>query len=419
MPIEAVSQTTEGHVYILYGNDDLNVAAGVTIKSSTTDAVTTWDGQHKFTVAGTILGFDDGINTIGTTLAQTVEIAASGRITTANDGSIVDADGVILDGVNSTLVNAGVITAQGSAASLFVRDGGTTTITNSGTMTGTVSGIWNKFGSGTLVFNNTGTLESPNQAYRGGIYVDIVTNKGIIHGLVDLSGGNDVYDGRGGSVVGQILGGDGDDRFVLGTSAETIDGGYGNDTLDLSSLTTAVTVDLGNTANNKGASVIGDKYSNIETILGSTIGDRLTGDAMNNTLIGNGGRDTMYGAAGDDTLDGGAGRDALNGGTGADIFVFKTYADRADNINDFEANIDHIVIEGSAYGYGDYAGAVSADDFITRTTNAALDASDRFIFRTTDKTLWFDKDGLGGAAAVLLADLQSTASLSASDLLIV
>jgi hypothetical protein len=74
MLIEAVNQTTDGHVYILFGNDDLNVAAGVTISSTSTDAVTSWDGQHQITVSGTILGFDDGINLIGTTLAPSGEL---------------------------------------------------------------------------------------------------------------------------------------------------------------------------------------------------------------------------------------------------------------------------------------------------------------------------------------------------------
>jgi Ca2+-binding RTX toxin-like protein len=419
MPIEATSQTVEGHVYILYGNDDLNVAAGVTIRSTNTDAVTTWEGQHKFTVSGTIQGWDDGINTIGTSAAQTVSILAGGRIETANDGSIVDADGVILDGVGSVLTNAGTIVAQGSGLSLFVRDAGTTTVTNSGFISGIVAGVWNKFGSGVLNFTNTGTVESPNFAFKGGLGSDNVVNKGLLKGTVDLGEGADLYDGRGGTVQGNILGGNGDDRFILGNGAEVIDGGYGNDTVDLSGLTYGVTVNLAAPAKNKGAAVVGDSLTNIETVIGTKYRDYLTGDAMNNKLASGAAVDFLYGGAGDDTLVGGASRDRLWGGEGADIFVFEAKPDAGDFINDFDALADHIVIEGSAFGYGDYAGAVAADDFVISTTAVAQDASDRFIYRTTDNTLWFDADGNGAGKAILLADLQAGAVLTADQLLII
>jgi Ca2+-binding RTX toxin-like protein len=419
MPIEAASQTTEGHVYILYGNDDLNVGAGVTIRSTTTDAVTTWDGQHQITVSGTILGFDDGINMIGTTAAQTVTINATGRITTANDGSIVDADGVILDGVGSVLTNAGVINAQGSGVSLFVRDGATTTVTNSGTMTGIVAGVWNKFGSGTLNFTNTGTVESPNFAFLGGLGSDNVVNKGTLRGAVSLGDGNDSYDGRGGRVFGAIDGGTGDDRFILGSYAEAINGGYGDDTLDFSRLTTGIAVNLGNAAANTATVVKGDTFTSIEILVGTAYRDTLTGDAMNNTLRGGGNIDVLNGGAGDDVLEGGTGKDTLTGGGGGDVFVFRAYNERTDVITDFDANADHILLEGTAFGYGVYAGIVAAADFVISTTSAALDASDRFIFRTTDQTLWFDADGRGGVSSVLLADLQSGATLSATNLLVI
>jgi Ca2+-binding RTX toxin-like protein len=419
MPIEAVSQTTAGHVYILYGNDDLNVAAGVTIRSTTTDAVTTWEGQHRFTVAGTIQGWDDGINMIGTNAAQTVSIAATGRIETANDGSIVDADGVILDGVGSVLTNAGTIVAQGSAVSIFVKDAGTTTVSNSGSMSGIVAGVWNKFGAGVLNFTNTGTIESPGFAFRGGLGSDNVVNKGLLKGTVDLGEGNDLYDGRGGTVQGSILGGNGDDRFIPGNGAEVIDGGYGHDVLDFSGLASAITVNLGAAATNAGTAVAGDSYAGIETVIGTRYRDKITGDAMNNRLEGGAGVDVLVGGAGDDTLLGGAGKDQLAGGAGGDLFVFNARTEGGDRIRDFDALADHVVLEGSAFGYGSYAGAVAAADFIISTVAAAVDASDRFIYRTTDNTLWFDADGSGSGAALMQADLQAGAVLTADQLLII
>ena len=64
-------------------------------------------------------------------------------------------------------------------------------------------------------------------------------------------------------------------------------------------------------------------------------------------------------------------------------------------------------------------GSLSASQFVLRTTNtnAAIDGNDRFIFNTVTNTLWFDVDGTGSQAAVLLATLQSTApDLTAGDI---
>jgi hypothetical protein len=46
MLIQATSQTVTGMVYVLTGNDDLNVASGVTLISLTSDAILANTGQH-------------------------------------------------------------------------------------------------------------------------------------------------------------------------------------------------------------------------------------------------------------------------------------------------------------------------------------------------------------------------------------
>jgi len=64
-------------------------------------------------------------------------------------------------------------------------------------------------------------------------------------------------------------------------------------------------------------------------------------------------------------------------------------------------------------------GALSASQFQSRADNLAQDADDRFIFRTTDRTLWFDVDGTGAQGAVMVADLQAGAIVTPADLLLV
>lgn len=425
MPIQAVTTTSPFTIYTLFGNDDLNVGLGITLFTTGTaefatssDAVLAYSGQHRITVAGSILAYDDCINLLGSQGAQYVEIASSGLLVSGVASNIVDADGVILDGQNSTLINNGTIISKGSAVQVIVVDGGTTTITNTGVMTTDSYGIWNRFGAGTLEFTNSGIVESDVQSYLGGHAVDRVTNSGTMVGDVDLGGGDDLYVGTGGTVVGDILGGAGNDRFVVGLSAEVIDGGEGIDTLDFSQLGQRLLVNLADPSQNKGAGVGGDTYTGIENLIGSALRDTLIGNDGANVISGGGAHDDLYGGGGNDTLIGGSGADTLIGGAGADVFYFETFADRSDVILDFASGEDVLLVNAAAYGFGTATGAISADAFVSGTSNLAQDASDRFIFNTTDSTLWFDRDGTGKWTGVLLADFADGTVLVASDILL-
>lgn len=417
MLIEATSQTLAGPVYVLNGNDDLNVAAGVTLFSLTSDAILTNSGQHSITISGTVLAYDDAINTIGCEAPQTIVIAASGTLIAGAIGSEPNADGVILDGIGSTLVNNGTILATGSGLSLFVRDAGTTTVTNNGYINGDLFGIWNKFGTGVLNVTNTGVIESAGAAYFGGIGTDNVTNLGSFKGDVLLNAGNDLYLGQGGVVFGLIHGGDGDDRFVLGNAPDKVDGGYGFDTLDFSGVTEALVIDLANSSFSLGAPAVGDTYTNIEAVIGSLRADILRGNAADNTFYGSCGTDSIFGYDGQDTLVGDNGKDVLTGGAGADLFVFFSRAHFGDQITDFETGTDLIRIEGSAIDLGTYAGGLDASRFHSGTSNAAGDLSDRLIFNTTNATLWYDKDGTGTKfSSIMIADLQDGVVLTAASI---
>jgi len=80
---------------------------------------------------------------------------------------------------------------------------------------------------------------------------------------------------------------------------------------------------------------------------------------------------------------------------------------------------DRFQITAAAFGGGLVAGALAANQFITRADNLAQDADDRFIFNTTDRTLWFDADGSGAGAAIMVADLQAGAIVTAADILLI
>jgi Ca2+-binding RTX toxin-like protein len=59
---------------------------------------------------------------------------------------------------------------------------------------------------------------------------------------------------------------------------------------------------------------------------------------------------------------------------------------------------------------------LAAADFAAGT--AAGDASDRFVFDQASGQLWFDADGSGAAAQVLLATFEQNSNVQADDLLI-
>lgn len=420
MPIEAVSQTTSGPVHVLSQNEDLNVADGVTLYSQTSDAIVATAGQHVITVSGLVKAFDDAIITDGCLDAQTVVIEASGRLIAGYTGGEPDGDGVLLGGSGSTVVNHGSILASGSGIAVIVHGSRPTTLTNSGYILGETFGVQTRFGAGTLHFTNTGTVESAGAAFSGGTGIDRVTNSGIFKGDVVLNGGNDLYLGQSGVVYGLIEGGDGDDRFVLGNAPDKVIGGSGFDTLDFSSAADKLTIDLTHPEWNQGAAVLGDRYFGVEAVIGGTRADTLRGNAADNALSGGIGSDLIAGGGGDDSLSGGSGHDLLSGGAGADVFAYAGRADFRDTITDFEAGIDLFRFEGQTLGFGSLAGGLDPARFRSGLTNAAEDLLDRFIFRTGDATLWFDRDGAGtGHAAVLVADLQDGVLLSAASIEIV
>lgn len=176
--------------------------------------------------------------------------------------------------------------------------------------------------------------------------------------------GNDTING--GNGADKIYGGAGSDRLLGGSHADSIygeagadslygqnqndfldgginadylSGGKDTDTVDYSTRTASVFVELTNTSaqptNKSGEAGENDNVlTDIENINGGTGSDRLIGSASVNEIRGNAGNDTLYGLAGADQLFGGDGkdrffaidstRDKLDGGAGADIASIDT-----------------------------------------------------------------------------------------------
>jgi serralysin len=165
-----------------------------------------------------------------------------------------------------------------------------------------------------------------------------------------------------------------------------------------------------------------DTRSLIENAVGGRGKDRMIGNTGGNDLTGNGGADRIDGGDGADLLTGVGGHDILSGGSGADGFVYdRIAAASSDTITDFGSG-DVLYFEKRAFGALGTdlrgVGVLDAAHYVARANNKAEDASDRFILRTTDHTLWFDSDGDGAAAAVKIATFSNSAMPGAGDIYI-
>lgn len=402
----------------------------------------------------------------GDSLINTGNISAN-----ANDDSnrnIRYNNGVYTEGGNTFISNGagGEISAISSegAGVRFGQAAGGSRLFNAGTITsaldfGVSLASVNALEAQITVFNS-GTISGGDGAYIGSDNDDQLVNRGLmvgdvmmgagndrldarwgsIEGNVDLGAGNDLYIGRFAQIDGTVLGGFGDDTMRGNANLdEILNGGDGVDTLNF--LPDArVVVALDGSVDGDGAA-LGDIYSNFERVVGTAGGnDFIRGNGADNELYGLGGNDTLQGMDGNDMLLGGNGNDRLFGGAGIDQMVGQGGVDTltggagndnfrytaldqiGDVITDFHnlaGDNDRFIITASAFGGGLIAGALAASQFITRADNLAQDADDLFIFRTTDRTLWFDDDGIGGSAAVMVADLQAGATMTAADIFLI
>jgi len=175
----------------------------------------------------------------------------------------------------------------------------------------------------TLVQSETDTVLDLSKA---GLGVDTYQSaEGLIgSGFADTltgSASGDVLHGGGGG--DSLIGGAGDDTLRGGVGNDTLKGDAGIDVLDLGGGTSGIAltfpagpsgmVDL--TAIGLGV----DSYNALEGVLGTSLGDTLTGADGDNLLGGAAGDDSLAGAGGNDTLVGATGNDSLDGGTGIDV----------------------------------------------------------------------------------------------------
>jgi Ca2+-binding RTX toxin-like protein len=292
--------------------------------------------------------------------------------------------------------------------------------------------------------------------------------------VIKGNAGNNILSGGAGN--DSIDGGDGNDTILGGSGNDVLTGGLGTDTLSYADAGSAVNVSLAILVNqNTGGSGI-DKVSGFENLTGSDYNDVLIGDAGNNTIRGGLGVDAMSGGGGNDkyyvdnvgdtvtensgegtdlvlstvsftlganvenlqllgsdaingtgndldniirgndagnVINGKGGHDSLYGSAAADTFVFDAPdASSSDIVHDFVSGLDTIQVSGAAFGLS--AGPLDSSYFVSGS--AATAAHAQFIF-DSHHNLYFDADGTGAGAAVLVAGF-GTSTVASTDIIV-
>jgi len=280
---------------------------------------------------------------------------------------------------------------------------------------------------------------------------------GLGNDSLDGEGGNDALNGGLGNDA--LIGGDGTDTALFdGATAARVDlrltgaqnTGHGQDVLTgIENVTGGSGFDTltgNNQANvlvgNAGADQLSGNYGNdvlyggigYDSLWGGDGADQLYGGNGNDVLYGGNGYDNLWGGLGADQLYGGIGNDSLRGldgndwlnggdgndlligGAGADTFVFNTAlgAGNIDTISDFSVIDDTIRLENAIFT-GLAGGELSASAFVSNLSGQAGDASDRIIYESDTGRLYFDPDGIGGAAAIHFATLAAGLALTNAD----
>jgi Ca2+-binding RTX toxin-like protein len=375
MTVHRIKTDPPSFYMIDHSNDTWIFEPGVTVSAIASSAIQVGNAYHDSIIQllGTAFGAVKGIDAAGAATSIVIEksgyafggdagIAMTGTGSSlANHGDIESPNGVGISfsGISAAMSNDGYVKGGTDAV---LAENSKYTITNDGTLTAkngiTLNNADVKLTLGehsfvvatdmvgiavtssaanTTTVINHGVVRAIQYSYSGGDGEDHLTNTGFLGRAVQLGGGDDVADLRGGFVDGTVTGGLGDDVFIISSSkvhlSEDADGG--TDTVR-STVSYALEAEF-------------EKLVFIGT--GSVNG---TGNAGHNILTGNKAANHLDGMAGNDNLNGGGGNDTLTGGDDADTFAFSGKFGK-DVIEDFTAGMDHINLSkfGDISGYKD------------------------------------------------------------------
>ncbi len=105
----------------------------------------------------------------------------------------------------------------------------------------------------------------------------------------------------------------------------------------------------------------------------------------------------------------------MQGNAGADRFVWNSLAETGDIIQDWVTGEDKLVFDAGSFFNVPGAVLIEGVNFISSTAPVSLTANATWLWDSDDTNLFFDADGNGAGAAILIADMQAFSSLLVTD----
>ncbi len=397
--------------------DRISETSTLAAEIDSVSASVTWTlgaNLERLTLSGTI-----SINGTGNTLANTI---------TGNTGnnSLVGADGndTLSGGNGNDTLNGGNgndSMVGGTGNDTYVVNLSTDRINETSTLTTEIDSV-----SSSLTWTLGDNLEALTLTGNGAINGTGNAASNTITGNT----GNNSLSGVGGD--DSLLGGDGNDTLSGGHDDDLLDGGNGTDSLIGGAGNDTYVVNLGTDRISETTTLAGEIDSVISSLTW-TLGTNLeklsltgtgaingTGNTLANTITGNAGINLLTGGGGNDTLDGGAGNDNLSGNAGLDVFRFASPLGNSnvDRISDFNVVDDRLQLENSVFTKLTTTGVLSASNFRASTTGNAADSNDFVLYDTDSGQLFYDADGSGTGAKVLVATLITLPVLSSAEIFV-
>ncbi|MFN0193854.1 MAG: beta strand repeat-containing protein [Aestuariivirga sp.] len=368
------------------GNNLLNGGAGA-------DAMAGGLGNDTFIVneAGDSVSDTGGIDTVRSGIGFTLESGFENLVLTG--GTAINGSGNAL--ANSITGNSGAniidggfgadaMTGAGGDDTFYADNIGDTAVEVAGEGFDTVrASVSFTLGAEVeqLVLRRTGDINGKGNTLDNDLWGTAGVNR--LEGRL----GNDRLNGGGG--IDRLIGGNGDDVMVIDTARDVVIelDGEGTDWIE-SLVSKALVANVENLALRGMARING------------------FGNELANALIGNAQANYLDGKLGADTLTGGAGRDS---------FAFSTAlgAGNIDQVTDFRVVDDTIRLDDAIFATLGGLRWLAADTFFVGA--AAHDADDRIIYNSDSGALFYDADGLGGAAQVQFASLAAGLAITNMD----
>ena len=347
---------------------DLNLSTGIVTANSspTLNSVTSvGNGWYLITITAAATGSGNGqiyANVLdtdpGATITNNYAYTGTGKSVVLWGGTFVS-----IDGGDSLSGGAGNDTIQGGNGN-DTMDGGTAGV--GGVDVADYSYLTTGISLNLASFNSTGAYQTVTIV--AGSDVDLVRN---FEGLIGGSGNDSLV---GDSVANYLFSDGGNDTIQGGAGNDTIDGGTGNDLVDYSYRSSGGTYTASNysaASNSFSVSISAsdvDTLTNIETIRlgagnntvdlsaitsssfavtidGSQGGtNSITGGAGNYSMLGGRGNDVLVGGTGSNTLDGGSGFNTVTGNVGNDLITSNSNSYYYDSVGLFGPTISGLNI---------------------------------------------------------------------------